>query len=186
MPDRATLTEVLDFANRVREAGGANPLDALIPAVPEEPNECLIAKNLNFNCQVDGVNGFIGASADYNGAWCMIADDDTVATIAAALKLDIITDRYERKAVVLPRGIGAVAAAYDEAAQILATIDSYYESLKDYKDNPEEWSSPPSALVVSDSERELLEEMWPYIAAAVRETYALAGEHITPDGKIIL
>lgn len=45
--------ELLNFANQVREAGGAGILDALIPSYPQESEACLIAKALNFDCSIN-------------------------------------------------------------------------------------------------------------------------------------
>jgi hypothetical protein len=48
----ATEAELLEFANKIREAGGANPLDALMPSTPSDSKACLIAQALNFSCVV--------------------------------------------------------------------------------------------------------------------------------------
>ncbi len=101
MAERASFEELLDFANKVRAAGGGNPLDALMPAVPEDPSQCLIAKNLNFNCVVDGgparhqhiTEG--AESYDKSGeAWYMQTDDRALRDrIADALDLPKISWR---------------------------------------------------------------------------------------------
>lgn len=49
---RLEIDQVLDVCNRVRKAGGAEPLAALMPGVPELERECLIAVNLNFDSMV--------------------------------------------------------------------------------------------------------------------------------------
>jgi hypothetical protein len=48
----ATEAELLEFANAVRTAGGANVIEALLPSVQRVPNACLIANALNFRCEV--------------------------------------------------------------------------------------------------------------------------------------
>lgn len=48
----ATETETLEFCNRVREAGGGDVLQELLPSTPQEQNACLIANGLNFDCAV--------------------------------------------------------------------------------------------------------------------------------------
>lgn len=50
----ATETELIEFCNKVREAGGADPISALFPSTPDEPESCLIARALNFSCEVNG------------------------------------------------------------------------------------------------------------------------------------
>lgn len=50
----ATKEELLDFVNQIREAGGADILDALLPGVPMQSYSCLIARGLNFKCSVGG------------------------------------------------------------------------------------------------------------------------------------
>src|SRR4051812_34694482 len=48
----ASKDELLAYANRIREAGGANALDALLPSTPQQNSACLIARALNFGCKV--------------------------------------------------------------------------------------------------------------------------------------
>lgn len=50
--ERASLDEVLEFANTMRRAGGANVLEALLPSEPGNSQECLIANALNFGCKI--------------------------------------------------------------------------------------------------------------------------------------
>lgn len=45
--------ELIDFANTIREAGGANVIDALMPSNPGLSQSCLIANALNFSASVD-------------------------------------------------------------------------------------------------------------------------------------
>lgn len=54
----ATEEELLAFANSIRQAGGANVLEALLPSTPSDSSECLIANALNFGCQVGTASGF--------------------------------------------------------------------------------------------------------------------------------
>lgn len=51
----ATEQELLDFANAIRKAGGANVIQALLPSEQGDPNRCLIANALNFSCSVGGL-----------------------------------------------------------------------------------------------------------------------------------
>lgn len=119
MSERASLEELLEFANAVREAGGGNPLDALMPAVPGNPNQCLIAKNLNFNCEVDGLKRTDrerleeAGHTDF-GSWAMrLEDKDIRDRIAQRLNL-ISLDNEDGYLIVLPSEIGQVAEDYDE------------------------------------------------------------------------
>lgn len=164
---RASFSEVLDFANKVREAGGANPLDALMPAVPEDSSQCLIARNLNFNCTVRGAIGFELSES----AWVMEADESVCRRIADALGLQFVVNDLGIHAVVLPEPIAQVAADFDAAMRIFGWLDDYIAI---------------GLARPSPSDLDLLSEMWPYIDAATREAYKLAGDHITPEGKIVL
>lgn len=116
---RASLERLLDFANKVRAAGGGNPLDALMPAVPQDSTQCLIAKNLNFNCRVDQ-----GGIDDRESRWVMWVGDD--AELAHKIASHVhCTPVFQRRVeyfgeapkndygVMLPPDIGQVAADFD-------------------------------------------------------------------------
>ena len=51
----ATQEELLEFCNKFRQAGGGDPITALLPGVQMDAEACLIASNMNFNCFVDGL-----------------------------------------------------------------------------------------------------------------------------------
>lgn len=123
---RASLEELLEFANKVRAAGGGNPLDALLPAVPEDPQQCLIAKNLNFNCHVQ--------MADNDKSWVMRVEERLVA-MKIALAIETTVKRIDGPArgvhsgqtiyeIALPDRIGQVAADFDNAFSNFS--DQYY------------------------------------------------------------
>lgn len=128
MSRTATIEEVKEFANKVRQAGGANPLDALMPAIPEDPSACLIARNLNFSCQVDGahiddweevehpeVENWVNYGSD--DRWQMTVDDPKIAKrIGEKLNLPYIDDSLYGR-VLLPVEIGNVALAFDSAIE---------------------------------------------------------------------
>ena len=107
----ATEEEVLDFANRVREAGGANALEALLPSEPGNPESCLIANALNFGCSVDAV----GASEEHDGEseWVMFLPanmpDEAREKIAATTGCTLDGNGN----LELPRLIGNAAHAFD-------------------------------------------------------------------------
>lgn len=62
----ATAGAVFDFCQHVRAIGGGDALEALLPSVPNDSSVCLIARNLNFACEVYPVgsegDGGYGAS----------------------------------------------------------------------------------------------------------------------------
>lgn len=185
---RASLDEVRDFANKVRKAGGGNPLHALVPAFPTDATKCLIAKNLNFNCIV---------SAD-DGNWYMGLDDEKIARkIAETLKLDLvfvdvpIWDTINLPwRISLPSGIGRVAEDFDKAYYLACDIDAQWkdwetsESNEEYHDNFHAWYEGERLPYIaedwgyegdrwrletfSDVEA-LIQEMWPYIEQAQKE-----------------
>lgn len=115
-----SLEEVLEFCNKVRAAGGANPLDALLPAIPQQPNECLIALNLNFSCFVEpgGSIYFEDTDGSMINRWVMIIHDIEVAeNIATELDLDFVTtgnNQVNVGVILLPEEIGDVAYAFDK------------------------------------------------------------------------
>jgi hypothetical protein len=117
--NRASVDEIISFANKIREAGNADLIDGLLPSVPEDANSCLIANALNFDCAVNS----------HSGDWCMeIADAEVGVEIAEKLGLDYnapsyldyVDDdgeehwEYEGDCdIYLPEEIGLVAAAFD-------------------------------------------------------------------------
>lgn len=109
---RATLDELLTFANEIREAGGGNPIDAIMPAIPMDSQQCLIAKNLNFNCKVSGSNEGSG--------WTMWFADDKELRDKISEKISLVPDyRWNPEddchdfGVILPDEIGQIAADFD-------------------------------------------------------------------------
>jgi hypothetical protein len=117
--NRASVEEVVSFANDIREAGGGSLIDGLMPSYPEDANSCLIANALNFDCDVNC----------YSGVWYMtIAEAEIGVQIAEKLGLDYEAptyldyvddndeEHYEFDGdcdIDLPEEIGLVAAAFD-------------------------------------------------------------------------
>ncbi len=117
--NRASVDEIISFANKIRKAGNANLIDGLFPSVPEDANYCLIANALNFDCAVNS----------NSGDWYMeIADAEVGVEIAEKLDLDYNAptyldyvdddgeEHYEYEGdceIYLPEEIGLVAAAFD-------------------------------------------------------------------------
>lgn len=177
---RATLEETLEFCQRVRKAGGGNPLDALIPAVPSDSEQCLIAKNLNFNCSVTGIN--ISPLITGQSPWAMTFDPENVGirdAIADELGLEKANYewvgglRHPIVAVILPPEIGQVAADFDEYAAALHEVDNSmtYEWRIDEDASPEDIDN--------------LKTFWPYVEESAKETYSNA-TFINAKGEIVL
>lgn len=205
MSDRATLEEVQEFANAVRAAGGGNPLDALMPAVPQSPSECLIAKNLNFNCSVQ-------PEYKYGNRWTMKVDDSEVASkIAKSLDLEILPAVLGSSVtdIALPERIWRVADMFDMVYEYMNTKLDYKNYLDDVKDNgaaianedlwadvttSEElsWEEFVEAIIDTDERTRILmvteddvKEMLPYIEESTREAYDNATK-ITENGEIVI
>lgn len=87
--EHASLEELKDFCNKVREAGGAELLDELLPALPTDATACLIAKALNFDSTVGG------ATSDHKDPsgrplWAMTPPTEEIAKrISEALGLPL-------------------------------------------------------------------------------------------------
>lgn len=131
MKPAASNDEILEFCNKVREAGGGKPLDALLPGVPEDAHSCLIANNLNFQCRVGGLEGrgvtdedqaLIRRVEGEGGRWWMTLENEEVRDrIAEALDLEKVDTGYYWEnpyySVLLPKKIGNVAWNFDQANQ---------------------------------------------------------------------
>lgn len=195
--DRASLDEVRDFANKVRKAGGGNPLDALMPAVPSDANQCLIAKNLNFNCAVN--------KPDEDGPWMMHVDDEKIArNISEALDLELIYQSsayyYSNElawALVLPDNIGAVAYDFDKAFAIAEALKFANENWEDFDEQSrqaynndwvqfarEEWEHELRFDWNTGIDLDLVEEMWPYIEESFKEAKSIG--IFNEKGELIL
>lgn len=164
MSERASLKELLEFANKVREAGGGNPIDALMPAVPEDSSQCLIAKNLNFNCKVDG---FVG-----NGySWAMwLKDEATRDKISESLDLEKCSTSPEFEyGVVLPPEISQIAKDFDDAGKTIFWILGDESILSE----------------INDDEFDSIKEFAPYVELATEEAHKLA-TFVNKDGSIVL
>lgn len=156
---RASLEEVLEFCNIVREAGGGELITDLMPGEPGAATQCLIAKNLNFNCRV--ANGHI-EHRDYiryledrerqgyyagEPRWMMsLMDRDTAYSIAAATGMQVYESSGYNEIchLLLPALIGRVASAFDESIEV-----GWHDEDGYYLKNPD-----------------LYEQMKPYITAS--------------------
>ena len=108
--ERAEIDEVISFANNIRAAGGGSFIDGLMPSIPMEPNSCLIANALNFDCEVNC----------HNGDWYMEVDDGRIGRqIAEHLSLRFYGgdeedgEYFTTCEILLPPKIGYVAEAFD-------------------------------------------------------------------------
>lgn len=121
--DVATPEEVLDFANSVREAGGGDIIPELFPSIKRDVNHCLIAKALNFDCEVVGVidktlhrDGF-SKMIDYMMPYYMMGADPHVAfDVATNIGLPICAHSWQANVlyILLPQHIGNAVYAFDE------------------------------------------------------------------------
>lgn len=124
----ATEQELLDFANKIREAGGADVLEALMPSKPGDAEACLIANALNFGCSVRPVRGHLPTYEDGSSPWVMEigGDEDKLRELGEALDLPIVTitrsrfnystyldEYYDVDVLALPKHIGNAAEAFD-------------------------------------------------------------------------
>lgn len=108
--ERAEVSEVIEFANKVREAGGGDVISGLLPSIPETPNSCLIANALNFDCSVNGD----GIDENGDSIWYMVTEDESIQEkIAEKLGLDTHLVSGVHKSIRLPVEIGLVAEAFD-------------------------------------------------------------------------
>lgn len=126
----ATERQLLAFANKMREAGAADPLEALMPSKPKSPETCLIANALNFECSVHGVDDdsgwFMHLPANMSreraqkiaaAVGCELIEGwhDGVGTFVqeASIKNDAYS--FDRVLVIrLPEKIGNTADAFDQ------------------------------------------------------------------------
>lgn len=117
----ATEEELLEFANKLRAAGAADPLDALMPSMPGDAERCLIANACNFGCTVNG-DGPVGGEKN-EIQWVLEfpegMDEDRARRVAeaVALTLDVedseFTEGLRFMSMKLPREIGNAAHAFD-------------------------------------------------------------------------
>lgn len=119
--NRASVNEVITFANKIRNAGGADIINELMPSIPEEPNSCLIANALNFDCEVN---------TDINGNWTMsVYDYNTGINIAENLGMEYCSSEDDNVVIIdLPERIGLVAEAFDSFCD--AELEEYNASNK--------------------------------------------------------
>lgn len=118
----ATEEELLEFCNKVREAGGANVLEALLPSEVNMPSACLIANALNFGCSVrgfykEGDKDNFHPDGDGSYLWGMYfprnMTDEAIEKVAAAVDCRIDRGWDGERVMVLPKHIGNAAAAFD-------------------------------------------------------------------------
>lgn len=112
--ERASIEELLEFANMVRSGGGGEVIDDLLMSTPQDSSECLIANALNFDCKVNSEHG---------GAWSMQSGDEDfnnkLADIIGHGTVSYDQD-YEDEVVgaILPDKIWKVAVAFDSYADV--------------------------------------------------------------------
>lgn len=110
----ATEEELLEFANKVRAAGGGNALEALLPSRKGMPKSCLIARACNFECAVDCTG-----HGDGEGWTMQIFGNEKVArSVSEKLGLTLHVEGegtdWVGHYIELPGTIGAAAMAFDQ------------------------------------------------------------------------
>jgi hypothetical protein len=121
----ATEEELLEFANKMRKAGAAEPLEALIPSEPSNPKACLIANALNFSCTVAGsTNGdHLRSKYGFRYVWAMYLPPNTgkeqvkALSEATGVPIESFGDIAAGLSPILsplPAHIGNAADAFDE------------------------------------------------------------------------
>lgn len=130
----ATESELLEFANRVRDAGGAGIIEALLPSKPGIAEQCLLANALNFDCVVRGPSSrSVMQHEDGSYVWVMVpqrgnrrSSNLLAEELARELDLEITWDTTDGSKptiadpglytceIVLPKHIGNAAAAFDQ------------------------------------------------------------------------
>lgn len=100
----ANNEELLEFVNKVRVAGRAGPLKKLKTGAPGRPGCCLLARNLNFACEVNGLQ-----KKDIDEWYMYISDPNIADKIATSLQLK----RHSERCVWLPKKIGLIAHEFD-------------------------------------------------------------------------
>lgn len=118
--NRASVREVIEFANKVRKAGGGDIINSLMPSCPEDQNSCLIANALNFDCEI----------VPQNKEWHMVVHDPEIGeNIAKELDLPYYFISETSVSITLPKEIGYVAKAFD------SQIDVELEKFNIYKNS---------------------------------------------------
>jgi hypothetical protein len=124
----ATEGELLQFANDLRKAGGAAPLDALLPSLTNHKRECLLANALNFSSEVDhadclatdATGEFTEALKAFNTPetesilWGMRTTVPIAEAITKEMGLTYVSGIGDTGVVLLPEHIGNAAYAFDE------------------------------------------------------------------------
>lgn len=173
---RATLDELLEFCQAVRKAGGGNPLDALMPAVPQDQSQCLIAKNLNFNCEVYPIK--TGLTPE---RWIMWTAREIRDSIAEELGLEPIEKRVPEMDLsekVFEKVVYGVILP-DEIAQVAHDFDLAIEAIS-FDDDDACYVDPSYP-----SEVHALADFWEYIDASVKESWENA-TFINEKGELVL
>lgn len=117
-----TEEELLAIANKIREAGGAEVLEAFMPSRPSDPSHCLIANALNFGCQVASYPNY-RLDEHYNtipidipdgfGTWGMHLPTREIAQMVADTMGWHYDPDHAPYTVRLPERVGNTAAAFD-------------------------------------------------------------------------
>lgn len=108
----ATEEELLAFANKLRAAGAADPLDALLPGKRGKGEACLIANACNFGCEVSPCGGWWGMFFPHN------VSRERIDALATAVDCEVLENfslhpELATHYIRLPEKIGNTAHAFD-------------------------------------------------------------------------
>lgn len=120
-----TEAELLEIANKIRAAGGGDPLEAFFPSYQGDENQCLIANALNFGCKVQPMPTRVNYKAfdkripttwdDHTSKWVMEVPTAKLAKkLADALGWEVVDKPFCRNLIILPKEVGNTALAFDE------------------------------------------------------------------------
>jgi hypothetical protein len=126
--ERAEIDEVIEFANKLREAGGGEVINELMLSKPQDSDSCLIANALNFSSFVND---------DY-GVWAMHPQDSFITEkICDSTGLPkVFGGDYDNElvGVELPHKIALVAMAFDTYRDV--ELEKYDALRQDNTTNP--------------------------------------------------
>lgn len=132
------ILRAIDLANLVRNVGGFDPLDDLVPGIPNDSENCVLANTFNCSCLVGAPSGS-SRYDDGSYAWHVGFEEEKYAD-ALALELgEQVASEYSGNdygesnniplfSVKLPQLVGEIAAKFDHG-----DLDSkYYDGDEDF------------------------------------------------------
>lgn len=129
---RCSVNELRDFANKLREIGGADVITELLPSNAGNADSCLIANALNFDSKVGPSKWFAGNVADHVDAnghsiwYIQFANEELANKVSEGMAMPVLHIRtdyegnkiYRHSLLVLPYKIYAAAFAFDSRLDV--------------------------------------------------------------------